>query len=114
MVDAAAPSRVLHEDQLQRRLGDREVGVTGADLRRFGVEQPAVEADRFLEVVDVEGELETGHGYFLKKEHFERCLCVGHRQVGTRYRRLSILMHVEVDGSAEPGRDRRVLPAAVP
>ena len=30
--------------------------------RRPGAEQAGVERDRLLEVVDVEGELETGHG----------------------------------------------------
>ena len=50
------------QDQLERRIGDGEVGVPVADLGRLGPEQLGVELDRGVEVGDVEGELDTGHG----------------------------------------------------
>jgi hypothetical protein len=51
---------VLDQDQLERRLGDGEVGVAGPDFGRFGGEQLGVEGDCFVKVGDVEGELDTG------------------------------------------------------
>ncbi len=53
---------VLQQDKLQRRLGYGEVGVAGAALGGPGAEQLAVEADRLVDVVDVERELYPGHG----------------------------------------------------
>ena len=53
----------LEEDQLQRRLGDGEVGVAGLALGGLGGEQLRVEVDGLVEVADVEGELESGHGF---------------------------------------------------
>ena len=61
MVDGAALAGVLQQHQLQRRLGDGEVGVALLDLGGLGVEQLGVERDRLVEIVDVEGELDTGH-----------------------------------------------------
>ena len=58
---AALVGRDLDQHQLERRLGDGEVGVAGAALVRLGAEQGGVELDRLLEVGDVEGELHTGH-----------------------------------------------------
>ena len=52
----------LDEDQLEGWFGDGEVGVPGPDFGRFGAEQLGVELDRGVEVADVEGELDTGHG----------------------------------------------------
>ncbi len=49
----------LDEDELQRRLGNGEVGVAGLALRGFRSEELAVEPDGLLEVVDVESELDT-------------------------------------------------------
>src|SRR5436305_1309796 len=46
VVDRAAAPRVLDEDQLERWLGDGEVGVPRLHLVRLGVEQLAVEGDR--------------------------------------------------------------------
>jgi len=54
-------SRVLDEDELERRLDDREVGVAGADLRRLCVEELRVELNGTVQVGDVQGELDTGH-----------------------------------------------------
>ena len=54
--------RVLDQDQLERRVGDGEVGVAGPDLGRLGVEQFRVEVDGLVEVGDIEGKLDTGHG----------------------------------------------------
>jgi hypothetical protein len=56
---------VLDKDQLERRLGDREVGVALFQLGRLGVEQLRVERDPLGQVVDVEGELDTGHSDLL-------------------------------------------------
>ena len=61
VVHRTAVAGVLDQDELQRGLGNGEVGVAGPDLRRLGAEQPAVEGDRLLQVVDVEGELYAGH-----------------------------------------------------
>ena len=52
---------VLKQHQLQRWLGDGEVGVALLHLGRFGVEQLGVEHDRLVEIVDVQGELNAGH-----------------------------------------------------
>jgi hypothetical protein len=51
----------LEQDELERRLGDGEVGVAGAALSGLGAQQPGVEGDRGLQVGDAEGELDTGH-----------------------------------------------------
>ena len=61
MVDRAALPPVLQQDQLEWRIGDREVGVAVFDLGGRSVEQLGVERDCLVEVVDVEGELNTGH-----------------------------------------------------
>ena len=53
---------VLQQDELERRLGDGEVGVAGPALGRLGAEQPGIEADRLVDVVDVQRELHPGHG----------------------------------------------------
>ena len=55
------PAVALDEDELERGLGDGEVGVAGTDLGRLGGEQLGVEADGLVEVGDVQGELHTGH-----------------------------------------------------
>ena len=47
----------LEEDQLQRRIGDREVRVAGLHLRRGGVEQAGVERDRLVEIGHVDCKL---------------------------------------------------------
>ena len=49
------------QHQLQRWLGDGEVGVALLHLGRRGVEQFGVEGDRLVEVIDVESELNAGH-----------------------------------------------------
>ena len=59
VVERAALAGVLDQHQLERRLGDREVGVAGAALGRLGVEEAAVEVDGGVDVVDVEGELDA-------------------------------------------------------
>ena len=50
------------EHELEGWFGDGEVGVAVADLGRFGLEQLGVESDCFVEIVDVQSELDTGHG----------------------------------------------------
>src|SRR5271166_664667 len=62
MVEGAALTGVFQQDQLQRWIGDREVGVTRLAFGRFGLKQLGVEADCGVEIVDVEGELNTRHG----------------------------------------------------
>ena len=57
-----SPGLALEQDELERRLGDGEVGVAGTALGRLGVEEPRVEGDGGVEVGDAEGELDTGHG----------------------------------------------------
>jgi hypothetical protein len=59
---AARLLRVLDEHQLEGRVGDGEVGVAGTTLGGLGAEELAVEVDGGLQVGDVEGELDTGHG----------------------------------------------------
>ena len=57
VVDGPALARVLQQHQLERRIGDGEVGITVLELGRLGVEQLGVEGDRLVEIVDIEGEL---------------------------------------------------------
>jgi hypothetical protein len=49
----------LDEDELERRVVDREVGITGAPLVRFGLEERTVEGDGCLEIAHVEGKLDA-------------------------------------------------------
>ena len=72
VVDAATLAGVLNEDELEGRLGDGEVGVAGAELGRLGAEQLAVEGDGLVEVLDVEGELDAGHGCHLRRSWYRR------------------------------------------
>src|SRR6266700_6136909 len=62
VVQGAALAGVLQQDQLERRLGDGEVGVAGPALGRLGAEQLGVEADGLVDVVDVQRELHPRHG----------------------------------------------------
>src|SRR5580704_7013060 len=66
VVQGAALARVLQQDQLERRLGDGEVGVAGPALGRLGAEQSGVEGDRLVDVVDVQRELHPRHGNLRK------------------------------------------------
>jgi hypothetical protein len=66
VVEGAAVAGVLDEDQLERWLDDGEVGVARLALGGLGVEEATVEGDGLLEVVDVEGELDTGHEVLLR------------------------------------------------
>jgi len=59
VVEGAALAGVLHEHELERGLGDGEVGVAGAALGGLGAEELGVERDRFVDVVDVECELDA-------------------------------------------------------
>jgi len=61
VVNGAALAGILDQHQLERWLGNGEVGVALLHLGRCGVEQLGVEGDRLLEVIDVEGELNAGH-----------------------------------------------------
>jgi len=62
VVQGAALAGVLQQDELERRLGDGEVGVAGPALGGLGAEQSGVEADGLVDVVDVQRELHPGHG----------------------------------------------------
>ena len=53
VVEGAALAGVLQQDELERRLGDGEVGLAGPALGGPGAEQPGVEADGLVDVVDV-------------------------------------------------------------
>src|ERR1017187_9401180 len=55
-------SGILDQDQLERRIGDGEVGVAGHALRWFRVKQLLIEVDRLVDVGHVESKLDTGHG----------------------------------------------------
>jgi DNA-binding transcriptional ArsR family regulator len=57
VVEAAALAGVFQQHQLERRVGDREIGVAGPELGRAGAEQLGAELDGLADVVDVEGEL---------------------------------------------------------
>jgi hypothetical protein len=57
----------LDEHQLERWLGDGEVGVAGSTLGRVDTEQRAVERDRPFEVGHAQGELNARH------DHSEAC-----------------------------------------
>jgi ArsR family transcriptional regulator, arsenate/arsenite/antimonite-responsive transcriptional repressor len=62
VVDRAGGTGALEQHELERWVLDREVRVAGLGLGRLGTEHLAVELDRLIEVVDVEGELQT-HGW---------------------------------------------------
>ena len=64
------------QHELQRRLGEGEVGVAGAALGGLGAEEPGVERDGLVHVVDVESELESGHRVLLD---IDGCRCVSPR-----------------------------------
>jgi hypothetical protein len=53
MVERSAVSRVFEQDQLERRVGKREVRVARSPLGGLGAEQTAVEGDGAVDVVDV-------------------------------------------------------------
>ena len=53
---------VLHQDELERRVGDGEVGVARLALGRLGPEELGVELDRLVDVADVQCELDPRHG----------------------------------------------------
>ena len=55
----------LEHHELERRIGDLPVGVARLDLVRLGVEHAGVEVDGFVEIGDVESELQA-HGWFLR------------------------------------------------
>ena len=58
----AGRAGTFEQHELQWRVLDREVRVAGLRLGRLGPEHLAVELDRLVEVVDVEGKLQT-HGW---------------------------------------------------
>ena len=58
----SSPGLALDEDELERGLGDGEVGVAVAEFGGLGAEELAVEGDGRVEVGDAEGELYAGHG----------------------------------------------------
>ena len=76
VVEGAGLRGVGEEHQLERRVGDREVGVARAPLGGLGAEEGGVERHRLVEVVDVEGELEAGHEGSLHRGDIDECLCL--------------------------------------
>jgi ArsR family transcriptional regulator len=61
MIDRATLARGFEQDKLERRFGDGEVRIAGTSLRRLGAEELGVEVDGAVEIVDVEGELDSRH-----------------------------------------------------
>jgi hypothetical protein len=61
MVQRARLTGAGEQHQLERRIGDREVGVAISHLRRADTEQLGVEADRLLQIGDVQSQLHTRH-----------------------------------------------------
>ena len=59
VVECPGLAVAFDEDELERRLGDGEVGVAGTHLGGLGVEELGVELDGLLEVGDVEGQLDS-------------------------------------------------------
>jgi hypothetical protein len=89
VVEAAALAGVFQQHQLERRLGDREVRITGPELGRLGAEQLRIEGNSLVDVVDVEGELQTaGHGTS-RRLGIDGCLCLV-AELAIRHRVLSI------------------------
>src|ERR1700722_11602427 len=78
VVEAATLARVLQQDELEGWLGDSEVGVPGPALGGLGAEQGGVERDGLVDVVDVKGELHTGHGY-LPEVDIDPYLCLSYQ-----------------------------------
>ena len=66
MVDGAPVAGILEQHQLERRLVDREVGVPVAALGRFGIEEPRVVVDCFVDVIHIECQLQP-HGFTLRR-----------------------------------------------
>ena len=64
MVDGARLSAAFEQDQLQWRVLDGEVRISGLHLVDGGAKHLFVEADRLIEVVDVEGKLQS-HEFIL-------------------------------------------------
>ena len=62
VVEASVGVGLLEEHELEGRVGDGEVGVAGLALGRLGGEELRVEVDGLVDVGDVEGELDSGHG----------------------------------------------------
>jgi hypothetical protein len=59
VVERAALTGALEQDEFERRVGDGEVRVPGPGLGRLDTEQLRVERGRGLDVVDVGGELDA-------------------------------------------------------
>ena len=66
VVEAGLGVGVLEQHELQGRIGDGEVRVAGLALGGLGGEELRVEVDRLVDVGDVEGELDSGHGVILR------------------------------------------------
>jgi hypothetical protein len=62
MVEGATTAGVCQEHKLEGRFDDCEVGIAGFHFGWLRVEQFGVERDCLVEVVDVEGQLNTRHG----------------------------------------------------
>src|SRR5207248_2848695 len=59
--DRRLPRLALQQHELERGVGDGEVGVAGPELGRLRAEQLRVEVDRAFEVPDPQGELYSSH-----------------------------------------------------
>lgn len=65
VVDGAVFAPTFGQHELQRRVGDGEVRIATLELGRRRGEQFGLVLDGRLEVVDIHGELESGHGLSL-------------------------------------------------
>ena len=94
----------LDEDELERRLRDREVGVAGAALGGLGAEQLGVEGDGAFEVGDAERELDAGHGgSSLRGPAARRCLEISLISFPVSLRSCRKMCQIKDMSNQEPG-----------
>ena len=57
MVNRSMIATLFKDDELQRRINDRPVGVARFHLQRFGVKQFCIELNSFIKIVNIESKL---------------------------------------------------------
>jgi len=62
VVERTTSTGVLDQHQLQGGIVEGEVGVARTPFGRLGVQELGVEGDGGVDVIDVKGELDAGHG----------------------------------------------------
>jgi hypothetical protein len=65
VIEGPGLTRILEEDELEGRVGDRKIGIAGTPLGGVGREEFGIEINRFIEVADVESELHPAHIHLL-------------------------------------------------